>query len=160
MRMHFGLGLAVAALAGIPAYAADTGSIQISGTLSPSCAITAPPATTFNPALTTQQPVGSAAYQCNFIGTATLKFWSTYGGQAVMPAGPGNGNVAQMRVYAFEFDGSNLGQIGNNAATAASASRSISAANTSQSGAMTISLASAASVAGTYSDTIFMSIAP
>jgi len=150
----------LSAAAAAPAAAAGTGSTQITGVLSPSCVITAPPAAIFDPALTTQQSVGSATYQCNFIGLAELKFWSTNGGQVVMPAGPANGNVAQKRVYALDFDGSNLGQVGDTSATAAVTSRSISVSNTDQSGQLKIQLASAANVAGTYSDTIFMSIAP
>lgn len=151
-----------AALAASPAAAAGTGSTQITGVLPPSCSITAPGAQTFNPALTSVQGIGSVAYQCNFASSgATIKFWSANGGKAVMPAGAANGNVAQELGYSLQFGGNAVGALTSaEASTLAIATPTMNAANVGQSSSLAMQLSTAASIAGTYSDVIWMSINP
>jgi hypothetical protein len=152
--------LVAAAAAAAPALAANQGSTAISGSLAQTCSVTAPANQTFDPASTASQSVGSPSYQCNFIGNASLRFWSQNGGAVIAPAGPGNGNLAQSRPFTFSFDGTSLGQLGNSAGAALPVSRPISVANVQQTGPASIQLASPAMIAGTYSDVLFVSIAP
>jgi len=149
-----------AAFAAAPANAADQAATQISGSLPQTCAVTAPANQSFDPASTAVQAIGSPSYQCNFIGGASLRFWTLNGGLAISPAGPNNGNVAQSRAYNFNFDGTNLGQLGNADGSAVPVVRAISLPNTVQVGIASMQLGSAATIAGTYTDTIFVSIAP
>jgi hypothetical protein len=154
------IALVAAATAATPALAANQSSTMISGSLAQTCSVTAPANQNFDPASTASQSVGSPSYQCNFIGNANLRFWSQNGGAVIAPAGPGNGNAAQSRQFTFSFDGTSLGQLGNSSGAAAVVSRPISAANVQQSGPSSIQLASPALIAGTYSDVLFVSIAP
>jgi hypothetical protein len=58
------------------------------------------------------------------------------------------------------FDTSALGQLTNAEASATQVVRAIVTPNAAQTGAATMQLAAAATIAGSYSDTIFISIAP
>ena len=146
--------------AAAPAFAADQAQYQINGSLAQACRVTAPPNQIFDPASTAVQPIGSPSYVCNFAGNATLRFWTQNGGQVVSPAAASNNNVAQSRPYTFVFDGSSLGQLTNASGSSAPLTRTIVTPNVAQNGASTMQLGAAATVAGTYSDTIFVSIAP
>ena len=153
--------LAIAAFAATPAAAAGSGSTAISGSLATSCSLTAPAAKNdVSMIVTSQQTVGDVTYKCNFAGNAGFKFHSNNGGAMVMPAAPANGNVAQSIIYSTALDSDILGQLTNTAPAANSTSRSLVAVNTGQAASLKISLASIASVAGTYSDVIHMSINP
>lgn len=143
-----------------PALASDQKQYQITGSLEQSCTVTVPTTQTINPASTTQQSVGSPSYQCNFAGNAILRFWTQNGGQIVSPAAAANNNTAQTRAYSFTFDGTALGQLTNASGTATTVTRAITTPNAAQSGAAAIQLASVATIAGSYADTIFVSIAP
>ena len=151
---------AAAALSAAPTVAAGSGSTQVTGSLAPSCNIVAPPAATFDPSLTSQQSIGSARYRCNFTGATTLAFWSQNGGSVVMSASSQNGNVVQSRAFSLLFDGTALGVVSNSSASASVASRNVTAVGVEQLGELKIQLATAANVAGSYADTIFMSINP
>ena len=152
----------VAAIAGLvasPAFAAGQTQTIVTGTLEQSCTVSAPATQTFNPASTALQQVGTVSYQCNFVGNASLRMWSQNGGTVIAPASAANGNTAQSRTYGTIFDGTALAQLPN-AATGPAIVRAVTAANTAQTGTTSIQLSSAATVAGTYTDTIFVSIAP
>lgn len=154
------LGIAVAAMASTPALAEGQGSTLVSGSLAPSCSITAPSAQTFNPAGAGKQDIGSVSYKCNFAGNgAAIKFWSENGGKVVMPASGANNNVAQSRNYTLYFETAPVPALGTSA-PATGQNVSMQTPNAAQGGALQMELESAANVAGTYSDTIYMSIAP
>jgi hypothetical protein len=142
------------------AIAAGQATTHISGSLPQTCGVTAPANQIFDPASIGVQPIGSATYQCNFSGTANLRFWTQNSGAAIAPAGSSNNNVAQSQVYNFTFDGTSLGRLSNAAGSAAAVVRPIVSPNVGQSGAASIQLTSPATIAGTYADTIFVSIAP
>lgn len=155
-----GAAFLIAALGGSPASAADQVQYQILGTLAQACSVTAPDTQTFNPGSTALQPIGFPSYQCNFAGNAALRFWTLNGGQIVSSAAASNNNVAQSRAYTFVFDGTNLGQLTSDSASATAVTRPIVAPNVAQNGAATMQLASGVTVAGSYADIIFISIAP
>lgn len=152
--------LAGASLLPAAAHASGTKQTLITGKLDQMCMVTPPGDQTFNPTVTTAQSVGSPSYQCNFTGSAKLSFWSQNGGQVISPASSNNGNVAQAKAYSFSFDGNNLGQLPAAANSTAVVTRSVLAPNTAQTGPATIQLTTAATIAGTYTDTIYVSIAP
>jgi hypothetical protein len=153
MKTILTLGLlAASAVVATPAMAARSASYTISGTLSPSCSITAPANQTINPTSTASQPIGVPSYVCNFAGPAAIRFWSQNGSVLQAP----NGSVS----YSFVFDGSGPFTLPNAEPALATLSRSIATAGTAQTGAASITISAGASVAGTYSDTISMSINP
>jgi hypothetical protein len=159
-KMFQGGALVIAALGAGQALAADQTQYQVTGSLAQTCAVTAPPNQTINPASTAVQAIGSPSYVCNFAGNATLRFWTQNGGAILSPAAAGNNNIAQSRPYSFVFDGTALGQLTNASNTATGVVRAILTPNAAQSGPATMQLANPAVIAGTYSDTIFISIAP
>lgn len=142
------------------AVASGTKQTMITGKLEQMCSVTAPGDQTFDPTKTTTQSVGSPSYQCNFTGSAKLSFWSQNSGQVIAPASTSNGNVPQSKAYTFSFAGSNIGQLPAAANASAVVNRAVTAPNTPQSDPATIQLTTAATIAGTYTDTIYVSIAP
>jgi hypothetical protein len=154
-----GLSGAASLLAGHAA-AGSEAQVHISSTLVQVCSVTAPGPQTIDPASTGVQATGSVSYQCNFVGSPTLRLWSQNGGLLVSPAAPQNGAVAQSRAYNFTFDGVALGQLTSTAATAAPNVRATVASNTAQFAATSIQLSTAAVVAGGYSDILFVDITP
>jgi hypothetical protein len=160
MIVKIAAGAIAVTLLSTPAFAAGQAQYQITGILAQTCSVSAPVNQTIDPTSLAVQATGSISYQCDFIGDASLRLWSQNGGLITSPAAPQNGNAIQSRVYDLTFDGTPLGQLTNASATAASNVRAITAANTTQLGATSIQLASAANVAGSYSDTIFVDITP
>lgn len=161
MNKMFRVGaLAAGALGAGQALAEDQAQYQITASLAQICSVTPPGNQTINPASTAVQSIGSVTYVCNFAGNATLRFWTQNGGSIVSPAAAGNGNVAQLRGYNFVFDGTALGQLTDAANTATGVVRAILTPNAAQSGATTVQLASIATLAGTYNDTVFINITP
>ena len=152
--------VAVAAAVASPAFAADTGSTVISGTLLQSSSVTEPAAQTIDPASTAVQNVGTVSYQCNFVGNSTLKLWSLNGGRIISPASATNGNIQQVHTYSTTFDNTNLSLLPTTVGAATAVTRAMAAAGVAQSGLMQIQLSTGATVAGTYTDTISVSIAP
>jgi hypothetical protein len=153
------MAVTIAGVIASPALAAGQTQTIITGTLEQSCTVAAPANQTFNPASTALQQVGTVTYQCNFAGNASLKMWSQNGGQVTSPASAANNNTVQSRTYGTIFDGTPLAQLPN-AATGPAIVRTVTTANTAQTGVTSIQLSSAATIAGTYTDTIFVSIAP
>ena len=158
--MKKAIAILLATTVASPALAAGQTQTIITGTLAQSCTVTAPEAQTFNPASTALQSVGTVSYQCNFAGNATLKMWSQNGGTVISPAAAGNNNTAQSRAYGTIFDGTPLGGLTNSSGTAGGITRTLALSNTAQTGLTQIQLNTAANVSGTYTDTIFVSIAP
>lgn len=141
------------------AHAQDAMSIQVSGTLSATCSATVPGDQTINPASNQPQSIGTTGLQCNFAGIPTLRFWSTGSGKLVAASSPANGNVAQSLPYQLIYDGTVVGQLTGNSGSALPINRSVSP-GTQRQGTVSIQIGTPASVAGTYTDTIFLAVAP
>lgn len=149
---------AVAASAS-PALAQDALSIAVTGTLPHTCNASVPGDQTIDPGSSQPQPIGTAGFECNFVGSPTIRFWSEGAGLLKAPAAPSNGNVAQVLPYQFTYDGTQLGQLTDSSETAMPITRT-AAAGASKLGEASIQILTAAIVAGTYSDTIYLGITP
>jgi hypothetical protein len=146
--------IGLAAIAATPAMASvsNTGSTQIGGTLAQSCSLT-PPAdkTDLNVTSTSEQTIGNATYSCNFSGTgAGISISTGNGGQLKS----GTNTVA----YQLKLGGGSY--FAPTIAPQSAESPSITAANSAQTSSLKITLGAAATIAGTYTDTVNLTIAP
>lgn len=140
------------------ASAADSGTTLVFGDISEFCTVTAPPASTVSVTSTAPQDIGNFSYSCNFIGpSASIRFWSTNGGALVNPESGG-----ETLPYLFNWQG----LVANADLTPEETSATIVAVNPGAPPnsvtvlAASIALQQTATVAGVFSDTIFISIAP
>lgn len=153
----FPTGLLLACLAGA-ALAADSRSTLVFGTVLENCTVTAPPSSTISVVSTDTQPIGDFSYTCNFIGpSAAIRFWSENGGALFNPESGG-----QTLPYRFNWQGLVAdADLTNDEATATIVSVNPGApVNAITSLAASLALDTPATVAGVFSDTIFISISP
>ncbi|QIG79040.1 hypothetical protein [Stakelama tenebrarum] len=143
----------------LPAQAQDA-SVAIRGTLAEECTIKTPEAAAIDPASAAPQSIGTASVVCNFVGAPTMRVWSLNGGQIVSPASEENGQTEQAQPYSFAFDGVSLGKLGKDQEGASYVPLAVTASNTAHTADAQITIATPATVAGTYSDIIYVSINP
>jgi hypothetical protein len=149
--------LSAALIAG-SALAADSGSTLVFGNVLENCTVTAPPASTVSVISLDIQPIGNFSYTCNFIGpSASIRFWSTNGGALVNPD-----SGSETLPYRFNWQGlvTNADLTNTEITAAVVAVNPGAPANSVTTLAASIALDDTATVAGTFSDTIFISIAP
>ena len=141
-----------------PALAAGSGSTLVFGTVLENCTVTAPPPSTVSVVSTDVQPIGDFSYSCNFIGpSASIRFWSTNGGALFNPESGG-----EQLPYAFSWQGvvSNADLTPEETSAAVISVNPGAPSNSVSVLAASIALQQTATIAGVFSDTIFISISP
>ena len=136
-----------------PAFAQDSVDIELSGTLAKACGISAivnGPFDVLDMTSTAVQGAESVTVSCNYGGTASVAFESANGGSL----DSGSNSVD----YTFFLSGSSLSGGVSLAAPAVVNNYPTAGGNVSRS--MSVQLASAATVAGTYTDTITATVTP
>lgn len=149
---------ALAALTAAPAFAADSVSTTINASLDPTCDITSHSPTLTLGAVDEVVP-GVFSYQCNFIGDPTFTFTSANGGVKTTENGEA---TATYGIYLNDAPVSGAPSTWlQSSATPVSYSVSTSLTpNTTVSPNFAVALTQALTVAGSYSDTLTISIAP
>lgn len=154
MKKLFVAAAAFAAVSAAPAMAQTSVEIPLSGTLAKACTISAflnGPFDALNLTSTTIQGSESVTGVCNYGGSATVTFTSANNGSLKS----GNDTVP----YLFHVSGSPLSG-GVSLATPQAFGGFPAVVNTPQTRSMSVTLLSAATVAGTYTDTVTASITP
>jgi spore coat protein U-like protein len=159
MRKFLSVATVLAAITASPALAADTASTQIDASLAPSCDITSQSSNLTLGAVDEVVP-GVFTYSCNFIGSPTLTFTSANGGVTTAENG---GAQADYGVYLNDAAPSGAPSSWLQASATPQSYTGITqslAPNSSVSPSFAVGLSEALVVAGTYSDTLTITIAP
>lgn len=147
-------GLAAMAISASPAMAQTSVDIPLSGVLPKACTISAfldGPFDALDMASTSVQGGESLSVNCNYGGSASVQFSSANAGAMVSGA---NSVPYNLIVSGSPFSG------GVSLATPQTWAGFPATANTNQTRSLSVQLTTAASVAGTYTDTITASVTP
>lgn len=153
------LATAALALSAGSAFAADTATVAIDAFQAQTCDITASSSNISLAALNVAVS-GVFQYQCNFVGNPTLNFVSGFGGVKTTENG---GGIATYGIYLNDNlpGGPPNTWLQSNATPQSYPAITLSApANTTISPTFQVGLTQALPVAGTYSDTLTISITP
>lgn len=153
MKAMLILAASALSLAAAPAFAADSVQVPLSGTLAKACNISAflnGPFNAIDMTSTAVQGAESLTVNCNYGGSASVTFTSANSGSMNGPA-----NIP----YQFILSGSPFSG-GVSLATPQTWTGFPAVANADQTRGMSIQLNQAATLAGTYTDTITASVTP
>lgn len=155
--------LAVPVMAGvilpIAAHAQQV-TLRVSGVLEKACSADVPGDQAISLSTTAPQELGTISYQCNFVGSPSVRLWSVNGGTLVAQASANNGSTTQQLAYSVTLGNDDLGSLTAASASARAITRTLETPGVSQVEAVTMRLSQAAAVAGVYSDSIYLSITP
>ena len=158
-KLILSTAVALAAMTSSAAFAAGSAEVAVNASLAPSCSIVSS-----SPSLTlvgTAAVPGDFTYKCNFTGSPSVSFTSANGG--VKSTGT-DANTADYYIYLND----NAGTAGAGSARASTIGASnpftditkTTAPNTNTTPSFSLALVSPLTVAGTYQDTLTISVAP